>query len=40
MICGEPLTVRVAVAVLVAVTEVPDPDSGTAAPNAPPSIEN
>jgi hypothetical protein len=32
MACGEPLTLRVAVAPLVAITAVPDPESGTAAP--------
>jgi hypothetical protein len=40
MVCGEPLTVRVAVAPLVAVTAVPDPDSGTTPPNGAPSTEN
>src|SRR5258705_454250 len=40
MICGEPLTLSVAVALLVAIAAVPDPDSGTAAPNGTPSTEN
>jgi hypothetical protein len=40
MACGEPLTLRVAVAPLVAITAVPDPESGTAAPNGTPSTEN
>jgi hypothetical protein len=40
MVCGEPLTLKVAVAPLVPVTAAPDPDSGTAAPNATPSTEN
>ena len=40
MVCGEPLTVRVAVALLVPVAAAPDPDSGTAAPNDAPSTEN
>jgi hypothetical protein len=40
MACGEPLTLRVAVALLVAIAAVPDPESGTAAPNGTPSIEN
>ena len=40
MVCGEPLTLRVAVALLVAVAAVPDPDSGTGAPNGTPSTEN
>ena len=40
MVCGEPLAVRVAVAPLAAVAAVPDPDSGTAAPNAAPSTKN
>jgi hypothetical protein len=40
MVCGEPLTFRVAVVVLVAIAAVPDPESGTAAPNGTPSIEN
>jgi hypothetical protein len=40
MVCGEPLTLRVAVAPLVPVAAAPDPDSGTAAPNAAPSTEN
>jgi hypothetical protein len=40
MVCGEPLTLSVAVATLVAVPAVPDPDSGTGAPKAPPSTEN
>jgi hypothetical protein len=40
MVCGEPLTLRAAVALLVAIAAVPDPDSGTAAPNGTPSIEN
>jgi len=40
MVCGEPLTVRVAVAPPMAVAEAPDPESGTAAPYATPSTEN
>jgi len=40
MVCGEPLTLRVAVARLMAVAEGPDPESGTAAPYATPSTEN
>jgi hypothetical protein len=36
MVCGEPLTLRVAIAP----TAVPDPDSGTGAPNGAPSTEN
>ena len=40
MVCGEPLTVRIAVAPLLPVTAAPDPDSGTGVPNAAPSIEN
>ena len=40
MVCGEPLTFRVAVVLLVAIAAVPDPESGTAAPNGTPSIEN
>lgn len=40
MVCGEPLTVRVAVALLAAIAAVPDPDRGSAAPNGTPSIEN
>ena len=40
MVCGEPLTLRVEVAPLVAVAAAPDPDSGTGAPNATPSTEN
>ena len=40
MACGEPLTFRVAVALLVAMAAAPDPDSGTAAPNGAPSTEN
>jgi hypothetical protein len=40
MACGEPLTLRVAVAPLVAVAAAPDPDSGTGAPNGTPSTEN
>jgi len=39
MVCGGPLTLRVAVAAL-AVTAVPDPDSGAAGPNGAPSTEN
>src|ERR1019366_1606602 len=38
MVCGEPLTVRGAVAPLVAVAVAPDPDSVTA-PNGTPSME-
>jgi hypothetical protein len=40
MVCGEPLTLRVAVVLLVAIPAVPDPESGTAAPNGTPSTEN
>ena len=40
IVCGDPLTVRVAVAVLVPVAAAPDPDSRTGPPNAAPSIEN
>ena len=40
MVCGEPLTLRVEVAPLVAVAAIPDPNSGTGAPNAAPSIRN
>jgi hypothetical protein len=40
MVCGEPLTLRVAVALLVAVAVAPDPESGTAAPSGTPSTEN
>jgi hypothetical protein len=40
MVCGEPLTFRVAVALLVAIAAVPDPESSTAAPNGTPSTEN
>lgn len=40
MLCGDPLTIRVAVALLTAVTEPPDPERGTAAPNGTPSTEN
>jgi hypothetical protein len=40
IVCGEPLTVRVAVGPLAAVAAVPDPDSGTGAPNGAPSMEN
>jgi hypothetical protein len=40
MVCGEPLTLRAAIAPLVAAATVPDPDSGTATPNAAPSTEN
>lgn len=39
-VCGEPLTFRVAVVLLVAVTEAPAPDSGTGEPNGTPSTEN
>jgi len=37
MVCGEPLTVRVAVAPLVAVAAAPNPESGIGAPDATPS---
>jgi hypothetical protein len=40
IVCGEPLAVRVIVALLVPVAAPPDPDIGTAAPNATPSTEN
>ena len=40
MACGEPLTVKVAVALLEATAEAPNPDSATAAPNGTPSTEN
>jgi len=40
MACGEPLTFRVAVGRLIAIAAVPDPESGTAAPNGTPSTEN
>ena len=40
MVCGEPLTLKVDVAPLVAVAAAPDPDSGTGAPNAVPSTKN
>jgi hypothetical protein len=40
MVCGEPPTLRVAVAPLVAVAAVPDPDSGTGVPSGTPSTEN
>jgi hypothetical protein len=40
MVCGEPLTLRVEVAPLTAVAAVPDPDSGTGAPNATLSTKN
>jgi hypothetical protein len=40
MVCGEPLTLRVEVAPLVAVATDPDPDSGTGAPDATPSTKN
>jgi hypothetical protein len=40
MVCGEPLTVRVAVAPLAAVAAVPDPYSGTGAPDAVLSTKN
>ena|SRR6516164_5906985 len=39
-VCGEPLTVRVAVEPLVTETPDPEPDSCTAAPKGPPSMEN
>ena len=39
-VCGEPLTVRVAVAPLLPDVAGPEPDSGTAAPKGAPSIEN
>ena len=38
--CGEPLTIRVAVAPLLPEAVAPEPDSGTAAPKGAPSIEN
>jgi hypothetical protein len=37
MVCGETLTVRVAVAPLAALAATPDPDSGTGAPDGAPS---
>src|SRR6266481_1610223 len=37
VICGEPLTVRVAMALLLAIAAGPDPESGTAEPNGTPS---
>ena len=37
MVCGEPLTVRVAVAPLAAVALAPDPESDLGAPDATPS---
>jgi hypothetical protein len=40
IICGEPTTVSVAIAPLVPLATAPDPDIGTGAPNAVPSIEN
>jgi hypothetical protein len=40
MVCGEPLTLRVAVPLLAAIAAVPDPESGTAEPNGTPSTEN
>jgi hypothetical protein len=40
MVCGEPLTVRLAAAPPVPVATLPDPDIGTGAPNCAPSIEN
>jgi len=40
MVCGEPLTLRLSVAPLVAVPAAPDPDRGSGAPKAPPSTEN
>ena len=40
MVCGEPLTLRVEVAPLVAIAADPDPDSGTGAPDAAPSTKN
>jgi len=40
MVCGEPLTLRVAVAPLVAVATAPDPDRGTGALDATPSTKN
>ena len=39
-VCGEPLTIRVAVAPLLPEALPPEPDSGTAAPRGAPSIEN
>jgi len=38
--CGEPLTLRVEIAPLVAVAAAPDPDTATGAPEAAPSIKN
>ena len=40
MMCGEPLTLRVATAPLVASAAVPEPDRGTDPPNGTPSTEN
>src|SRR5262249_45154387 len=40
MVCGEPLTIKVAVAPLVAIAAAPDHGSGTAAPNDTPSTKN
>ena len=40
MVCGEPLTLRVEIAPLVAAAAAPDPDNGTGAPNAVPSTKN
>jgi hypothetical protein len=39
-VCGEPLTPGLEIAPLVAIAAPPDPDSGTAAPNAAPSMKN
>ena len=40
MVCGEPLTLRVELAPLVAIAAGPDPDTGTGAPDAAPSTKN
>ena len=40
MVCGKPPTLKVEVALLVAVAAAPDPDSDTGAPNAAPSTKN
>ena len=40
MVCGEPLTLRVEVAALVAAAAAPAPDTCTGAPNAAPSTKN
>jgi len=39
-VCGEPLTLKVKMAPLVAVAAAPDPDSGTGGPDAAPSTKN